>query len=226
MRGNGRDRRRRGLVNVLRRWLCGLFLTSWSLHGHAAAEPAKKPSRGRHPSSHIADWEFSGKDRTPLRVSLLDNPVPASRHHLAARPWPWLEEATLISARFNMDAASLISGIDVDLNLAGFASLHLMLNAQEAVTESGRRWAVTTDKSLLHRPSKSCSLTAALDFVQMAPYGEHRLVFIPQLHFALDTMLGAPRTMSASLRYNYWSGSQDKGAVGGQVPQLLVNWSF
>jgi hypothetical protein len=39
-------------------------------------------------------------------------------------------------------------------------------------------------------------------------------------------MLGAPRSMAASLRYNYWSGSQDKGAVGGQVPQLLLSWSF
>jgi hypothetical protein len=224
MRGNGRDRRRRGLLNVLRRWLCGLFLTSWSLHGHAAAEPAKQPARTRHPSSHIADWEFSG-DRAPMRVSL-QGPVPPSRHHLAARPWPWLEESTLISARFNMDAASLVSGIDVDLNVAGFASLHLMLNSEGPVTETGRRWAVTTDESLLHRAGKSCSLTAALDFVQMAPYGENRMVFVPQLHFALDTMFGAPRSMAASLRYSHWSGSQEKEVVGSQVPQLLLSWSF
>jgi len=194
MRG-GREQRRRGPINVVRRWLYGLFIGTMSLHSHAAkAEPSKD----------------------------VRNPQPGATLRLA--------EPQLITAHFNMDAASLISGVDVDLDLVGFASFHVMLASDTQAAERGRRWVLASGGDSIRRSAKSWSFTGSLDFVSMAPLGartngERKMVFVPELHFALDTMFGAPKSMSASLRYAHWTSGQ-RGAVDKQVPQLMVRWSF
>jgi hypothetical protein len=218
----GREQRRKGPINVIRRWLYGLFLGSWSLHGHAAP-PAKVPVR-KHlpPPTH---WTFAGDQGAP-QVRLLKQPH-SFGHHPRGYAWP-ADDSALFAARFNMDAANLVSGFDVDFSLAGFANLHLMLSPDSAASASGRRWALTTQSgNVLRQAARSCSLTAVLDFVPMAPYGERRMVFFPEMHFALDTMFGAPNGMAASMRYNHWLAGQDeRGAVSAKVPQLLISWSF
>src|ERR1043165_9496976 len=149
----GRERRRKGAVNAVRRWVYGLFLGSVSVHSHAA-EPPKAPAR---PKSQPPLWQYAG-DRVPLRLTLLDHAQPLG-HHPHVRPWGSLDESTLFAARFNMEAASLISGFDLDFNLAGFANLHFLLNPDPAAAEAGRRWALTTsDDNTLRRSRKSCSL--------------------------------------------------------------------
>ena len=177
--GSGRERRRKDPINVLRRWLYGLFIGTVSLHSHAA------------------------KAETPKK---------------------------LITAHFNMDAASLVSGIDVDLDLVGFASFHVMLASDTEQTGSGRRWALISGGDAIRKTAKSCSFSGSLDFVSMNPvgprtYGERKLVFVPELHFAPDSMLGAPKSMSASLRFAHWTAGQS-GAVDKPVPQLMLHWSF
>jgi len=194
--GGGRERRRKGPVNVVRRWLYGLFIGSVSLHSHAAkAEPPKK--------------QLDPRPNAALRLS----------------------EQQLITAHFNMDAASLVSGVDVDLDLVGFASFHVMLASDTQAAELGRRWALLTGGDSLRRTAKSCSFSGSVDFVSMAPvgartYGSRKLVFVPELHFALDTMFNAPAAMSASLRFAHWSSGQERGALDKPVPQLFVRWSF
>jgi hypothetical protein len=192
--GGGREQRRRGPINAVRRWLYGLFIGSVSLHSHAARAE-------------------SAKDFRPPGATLR------------------LSEPRLITAHFNMDAASFVSGIDVDLDLVGFAAFHVMLASDTQAAELGRRWALVSGGDSIRKSGKSCSFTGSMDFISVASYGnraftERKLVFVPELHFALDTMLGAPKSMSASLRYAHWSAGQDRGAVDKALPQLMVRWSF
>lgn len=192
----GRERRRRGPINVLRRWLYGLFIGTVSLHSHAAKAQPSKDTRDARPGA-------------ALRLS----------------------EPRLLTAHFNMDAASLVSGVDVDLDLVGFASFHVMLASDSQQIESGRRWALVAGGDSIRKSGKSCSFSGSVDFVSFAPYGQRaytqrKMVFVPELHFALDTMLGAPKSMSASLRFAHWTSGQDRGAIGKPLPQLTVRWSF
>ncbi|HZP11351.1 MAG TPA: hypothetical protein VFB36_02890 [Nevskiaceae bacterium] len=181
---------------MVRRWLYGLFIGSVSLHSHAAK--AEPPKRTVDPRPNAA-----------LRLA----------------------EQQLITAHFNMDAASLGSGVDVDLDLVGFASFHVLLASDTQSAELGRRWALLTGGDSLRRSAKSCSFSGSVDFVSMAPlgpgtYGSRKLVFVPELHFALDTMFGAPAAMNASLRFAHWTSGQERGALDKPVPQLFVRWSF
>jgi hypothetical protein len=182
---------------MVRRWLYGLFIGTVSLHSHAA--------KAEGPKDHARD----ARPGTALRLA----------------------EAPLITAHFNMDASSLVSGVDVDLDLVGFASFHMMLASDTQQLESGRRWALISGADSVRKSPRSCSFSGSVDFVSVAPhgadrYGSRKLVFVPELHFALDTMLGAPKSMSASLRFSHWTAGQDQGAIGKPVPQLMVRWSF
>lgn len=235
MGGGGRERRRRSPINILRRWLYGIFVTTWSLHGHAAsasddADPAR---RVRHARDAV-EWEFSdalflggqppqGHDDFAAAAAL--QPAVMRLRDRAARR---AGAPPLLAARFDVDAADMIrSGVAVDLSFAGVAQLHLTLSPGADERASGRRWALVPGEPSARRNSRrACSLGGSLEFIRVWPYGDRRLVAVPQLNLELGAIFGALPGMQASIRYAHWNTGQEKGTVGDALPQLVLRWSF
>jgi hypothetical protein len=218
----GRERRRKGPVNMIRRGIYGMLIMCGWAHGHAAETP-KVPKM--KPAAPRISWT-SADEVAPVHAGAIryfgNDEIPRNKHHSLLG-----DEPQLLTAHFNMDAANMIrSGIDVDLNLAGVATLRMKVAGDEG--GSGRRFHMTAAKGDIRNPGRACSITGLVDVIAMSPDGDRKVVFIPQLNVALDTMLGAPGGMNAAVRYSFWtSGSEtDKGIVGTRVPQLYVQWSF
>lgn len=229
MRAGGRDRRRKGRVNRLRRLVYAVLLwLSAPLVAHAV--PAEGKSAGSGPTLHkalLTIESFPESDGgTQYRVSFN---VPDSR---IAAPFARLAEGLRTQTwSFNDRLPSLRGGVGLDLQLRDAGNLHLRLFPDEDHPERGRRWTITTRAQSRHAPVWSVGGSVDLVRTQHIRYGqwpdsEREVRLAPELMLDVDRLAGIPGTAQLTLQHGGWRDRTSRRYAEGDCWQVQVRWRF
>jgi hypothetical protein len=200
----GKDRRRRGAVNRLRRTLFGLLVSVPSV---AAATQPTPPATG---SAVRAPAPSDGSDPAgaviPLHVHLsFLEPELASSFGAAAAAAVATDPLYRLRHGVAFDYGGLVDG----------GALRLALFAKR----DPRRWELNPQAQELPG-GQSWSVGGAVDVV-------HRNVRVaPQLVVDLDRLAAAPGQMQLTIQYANWQPGADHSNSYAAVPQARIDWRF
>lgn len=230
---SGRERRRKGPVNRLRRLLYGVLLLAAAPGAVAADELA---AVGQHrpqtspASSRIVQATLQGL------VLLHAERVEAPETTVQGAGYPRIALDT-VTARLLEPAAAdtlllrievhqgglLRDGVGFDLEVPDFGMFHLNLYSRRNAATAGKRWALGVGDTGIDPPSQTWSLGGTLEMVRMIEGGRH-LAFVPEL--LVDLARGETRYLpfQASLKLANWRSFSERAALDDVVPQLAFRW--
>jgi hypothetical protein len=224
----GRERRRKGLVNRLRRTCYGVMLAVTS--HTATADPNAMRPLAPPPHPRVFDpsrTDSFAVDNSPALLDQLQAGVRISGVLLGDAPavGPQLRIGKGIGSLFDDPIGTLRQGAALDLALPDVGSLHLNLFAKR----KPRHWALNPDAQA-EGPQRAWSLGASVEMVKVGEPGERHaqrsLSIAPQLVLDLDRLLGAPGQLDATVQYAHWRSPDDDRAYGGPVAQATIRWKF
>lgn len=236
MHAVGRERRRKGPLNRVRRFLYGLLLAA-SAPGAMAADELAALGQYRpqpHQATAVAPEraavlatlqglimihaETAAAAEAPLRAELgypriaLDT-VTARVQHVG--------DAPLFRVSVS-DGPSIRDGVGFDLAVPDLGNFHLNLYARRNARTEGRRWGVSAGEPE-PEPAPAWSLGGTLELVRVVD-GEKHVAFVPELLFDLSGQEGNYLPFQASLRMAHWRSLTEKHALDDRVPQLTFRW--
>lgn len=225
----GRERRRQGFVNRLRRCAFGVLLACGATHAQAfeltapfdrdrerlrSDDPAETAARHLHLSVQLRNAQ-PGLDRNlfvgqAYRESLSDDPASTMGQSLAsvAASGSW---GMLLSA----DDVSRLregSGMDLQVPALGYLRLNFRTADDDAVA-----WPIARGWSL----GGSFEQTQVLDGART----RSGIAFVPQLVLDLAALTPVKDRLNLSFQYAHWH-NRDGQATDDLQPQLLLKWSF
>ena len=226
--GSGRERRRKGLINLLRRGIYGLLLwISQPLNAMAAdegqaAEAGLKERRATidiqvQPSAKSGDlpgWRVGYHTSDPRMAPML---TPLAERLRRQR---WDFDRSLPNLRAGI-------GLDIDLPQAGNLHLNLLPPKSNATTGQGLRWQLSADET--GDTDKVWSVGATLDRARSGQtpgqMGEQTVVLTPQLMLDVDALAGMKGDAKLMIQRAQWRDGQS-GEDLGQVWQVNLRWRF
>lgn len=225
--GGGRERRRKGVVNLLRRSLYAVLL--WISHPLTAAAA----DEGQGGNAEAAPRQATIDIRT-LPAELPGEPpvwrVGVSTDDPRAAPVLSPLVQRLRSRRWDFDRRfpNLRGGIglDVDLPQAGNLHLNLLPPRRDNATGQGLRWQLSADESQDLR--QVWSIGGTVDRVRSGDgpgqMGDSRLALTPQLILDVDALAGMSGDARLTLQRAQWRDRS--GEDIGRVWQVNLRWRF
>lgn len=220
----GRERRRHGVVNRLRRGLFGLLLACGATHAQAfdltapfdrereglqADDLAESATRHLHLSVQLRNVE-PGVDRNlfagqTYRESLSDTGQSLAS---AAASGSW---GVLLSAD---DVSRLREGSGMDLQVPALGALRLNFRTAD---DEAAAWPI----------ARGWSIGGSFEQTQIVDGARTRsgVAFVPQLVLDLAALTPVKDRLNLSLQYAHWH-NRDGQATDDLQPQLLLKWSF
>lgn len=226
--GRGRERRRKDVVNLLRRGLYAVLL--WISHPLNAAaadggQAAKAEAAPRRATIDIQALPSALPGEPPgWRVGVsTDDPRAAPAlspliQHLRGRRWD-----------FDRNFPSLRGGIGLDVDLPEAGNLHLNLLPPRRGNASGEglRWQLSADESQDLR--QLWSVGGTVDRVRSGEspgqLGEQKLALTPQLILDVDALTGMNGDARLIVQRAQWRDSRSGEDVG-RVWQVNLRWRF
>ncbi len=223
----GRECRRKGFVNRLRRGVFGLLLACGATHAQAFEWTAPfDPDRDSSDSEAIIDLTDVFKPKLHLRVQLRNLsdslgrdlsfsqayrlPISDAEHSLArvAASGSW---GLLLSAD---DLSRLREGSGMDLQVPALGALRLNLRMND---EAEAPWLI----------ARGWSLGGSFEQTQVLNGASTRsgIAFVPQLVLDLAELTPVKDRLNLSFQYAHWHNRAGL-ATDDVQPQLLLKWSF
>ena len=226
--GGGRERRRKGWVNVLRRGLYGLML--W-ISQPFSAEAADDAAAQAEPKARRATID--------IQVQPAENPgdpagwrvgVSTSDPRMMPALSPLAERLRRQRWNFDRNLPNLRAGIGLDIDLPDAGNLHLNLlppKSNVGPSAQGLRWKLSADD--IGNTGKLWSLGGTLDRVRSSDGpgepGEQKLTVTPQLMLDVDALAGMKGDARLMIQRAQWRDGQS-GEDLGQVWQVNLRWRF
>lgn len=208
---SGRDRRRKGWVNRLRRLAYGLAL--------ACCVPAAQAqdARGDAPRG-----EPLRKNKWPwMRAQEV---LPALANTASAMRFALTAESSTGLLRLNLGAGADASGkpFAFAVGASDMGYLYLNLYSPDGQQLAGK-WRLGGDSDVPVRP-----LSPRDEWLQLrgARDEDTEVVISPQLVLHLDEMSSAPKGMEARLQYAPWSSVMQREGGDRRMPQIVLHWPF
>jgi len=223
----GREQRRKGWVNVLRRGIyAALLWVSHPLNAAAADDGSAAEAQPRRATIDIQALPAEG----PAEARSWRVGISSSDPRAAPALAPLIERLRNRSWKFDdRRFPSLRGGIGVDIDLPEAGNLHLNLlpRKDKAVTGDGLRWKLSADES--DDRQQKWSLGGTLDRVRSGDGpgqpGESKLAVTPQLILDVDALTGMSGDAKLTLQRAQWRDSRSGEDVG-RVWQINVRWRF
>lgn len=227
--GSGRERRRKGLINLLRRGMYGVLLwISQPLNAMAAdegravdAEPKMRKATidiQVQPAENVGElpgWRVGYSTSDPRMAPMLTPLAERLRRHR------WDFDRSLPNLRAGI-------GLDIDLPQAGNLHLNLLPPRSNANAAQGLRWKLTADESDANK-QVWWSLGGTLDRVRKGErpgeMGEQTLVLTPQLMLDVDALAGMKGDAKLMIQRAQWRDGMS-GEDLGQAWQVNLRWRF
>ena len=237
----GRERRRKGPINRLRRFLYGILLFCAS--GVAAADPLASFGAHRTAASHQEATDAAPVMRALeatvegiLMVQADEEADPAIGPQPAFYPRlaldrinaHLLEPALVPVPMMQMSVntrSSLRDGLGFDVAVPDFGSFHLNLYTRRNARTPGKRWSMNLTSGEVSEPERPWSLGGSLELVRTQD-GARQAAFVPELLLDFGALTNRPIAFSASLKYSKFRSLHDKRSLDEDMPQLSFNWRF
>lgn len=229
---SGRERRRQGPVNRLRRLLYGILLLAASPGAIAADELAAVGQHRPQPSAPARIVQATLQGLVLLhaeRVEAPDTPIQGAAYPRIALDTvtarllePAAMDTLLLRIEVHQDGL-LRDGVGFDLEVPDFGMFHLNLYSRRNAATAGKRWALGVGDTGVDPPSQTWSLGGTLEMVRTTEGGRH-LAFVPEL--LVDLARGETRYLpfQASLKLAHWRSLSEREALDDVVPQLAFRW--
>ena len=230
-------------MNKLRRWLCGLFLSSSSLPLAAIAAdqaPPPKPAKSQKAATgHALHWNLLSAlwPHVGAKPDGIESPLAGEAAGDPGNPPP---HANSPQAR----RRPTVSGISAQFSTGEWPRLQPDSGLQYAVPKLGNlRLTLCSrqdDFGLRQAPELNppqsgdarysagkWSFGGAVDLVQTVPDDRRHLAVVPQIVLHLDALANLPAHAEARLEYGAWHATNEKGSmIGDRVAQLSLRWSY
>lgn len=232
----GRERRRKGPINKLRRLLYGLLLTAAS-GGVAADELAYV---GKYKVRQVASATQQGLQFTLQGLVLLhaesaespETPIQGNAYprialnSLSARTQaPAADKALQLSVTVS-EGGSIRDGCGFNLAVPDLGNFHLSLYTRRNARTGGKRWSLDlADGDSSGAESRTWSLGGSLEMVRTVDGGRH-LAFVPELLVDLDDRQSLFLPFQASVKFSNWRSVSDKQSLEEKVPQITFKWQL
>lgn len=231
--GEGRERRRRGPVNRLRRIAYGLVLSA-SMPA-TAAELDAAPSLPMKPAVDSAPERvlMAGIEGFLTLASEISAdpaaPIGSDRDyaHLSFEDLATeLDDPRAGSAlRITVAQNSLLrEGLGFDVAIPDLGSLRLNLYARQNGTTEGPRATILSALET-DRTTPAWSFGGSMELVRTRD-GARQLAFVPELCIDASAITRGRLGFSAAVRYSHWRGIGDKESQDFSVPQLVFRWKL
>lgn len=235
----GRERRRKGPVNRLRRFLYGVLLAAAAPGAMAADElaalgqhrPAPKPPVSSaperallatlqgliliHAESTVVAEAVARREQAYPRIAL---------DTVTARV-PENPDAPLFRVAVS-DGREVRDGVGFDLAVPDIGNFHLNLYTRRNARSEGRRWAAIAGESEADdapAPGPAWSLGGTLELVRTLG-GEKHVAFVPEVLIDLGGKPEGYLPFQASLKMAHWRSLAEKQSLDERVPQLSFKW--
>lgn len=222
---NGRDRRRQGWINTLRRASYGLLLWLGQQEAQSADAPAKlahaPPGRLSLSTLAVPPGAFS---KPADRYS-----TDSHRWQLSAGPEPVIPLLRLRSGKSLREVRRLKDGLGLDLSVQDDLSLHLALHPKRDQLQPGSRWSLNTGAETNPAKRPLWSFGGSVDMVKYSdarnPHErDQRVHCAAQLLLDADRLTGLPGDAVVTLQHAYWqSGAYYPDEA---VWQFRMRWRF
>lgn len=211
----GRERRRKGLVNALRRCAYGLMI--WL---------------GQHQALAAERVELKSVQPLGRGALALTAPAPATRFG----GWLLRQDDPAVIPLLRVKAAGswrevrrLKDGFGLDLGVQDYGSLHLALHPKRDQMQPGTRLSLGDSDPDKPAVQPLWSLGGAVDLVQYSEAGrpmerERRVHCATQLLLDADRLTGLPGDGVVTVQHAYWQGS--RYIPDQPVWQLRMRWRF
>ncbi len=230
----GRERRRKGPINKLRRLLYGLLLAAAS--GGAAADELAYV--GKYKVRQIAATTQQAVQVTLQGLVLLhaentESPETPIQGHgyprialntvTARLQEPAAARAPLLSVAVSEDG-SIRDGVGFDLAVPDFGNFHLSLYTRPNARTEGKRWSMDlADGKPADAEARTWSLGGSLELVRTVD-GTRHLAFVPELLLDLSGLQARYLPFQASVKFTNWRSVSEKHSLEEKVPQLTFKW--
>lgn len=234
MQPMGRERRRKGPLNKLRRFLYGLLLAAAS-GGVTADELAYV---GKYKVSQAAATTQQGVQVTLQGLVLFlaertespDTPIQGHGHPrialdtmTARMQESALGRSPLLSLTVS-ENGSVRDGVGFDLDVPAFGKFHLSLFARQNARTEGKRWSMDlADGTPAGAETRIWSLGGSLEMVRIVDGGRH-LTLVPELLLDLGDQRLRYVPFQASVKFANWHSVSEKYSLVDQVPQITFKW--
>lgn len=236
----GRERRRKGPINELRRALYGLMLSSASVPAMAAGHPPAKTADAPHrlPRIHLSDVLAGQLDSLMLHDPAAPPDAPLTMFGPMS---PLLSHARSISPDFvfapiggllltahflGNDLETIGKGLGADFLVPELGYFHLNLYNGPDGPNLGKRWKIAPNGFALPKSAdKVWSLGGTVDVESRGASAKRELVFVPQLVLNLDSAIPMQGRMQAVFSYRNWRSTPGLSRHEA-VPQVSLKWNF
>lgn len=207
MRNEGRERRRKGFFNRLRRMVYGLMLLTALPCAHAQNKDTETAPRKHRMSPSI------GAQILPS----LNNPATLMSLRLSAEA-----HSNLLRLGLSHEASDVNKGLGVALAMPDMGYLYVNLYCPD--DETPGEWRLAGDEAsaeltpLTHRDERA--------LIRGIEQSNTRLLLAPQLVLHLDEILGTRNKLEARLQYAPWAGLIEHPGGGERLPQAVLSWPF
>jgi hypothetical protein len=232
----GRERRRKGPINRLRRFMYGMLLAA-AVPGAAAADELGQI--GKYKPRSIATAVSQGALEASIEGLLVLHAERAAAADAAPQgnayprialdsvnariQQPLNGEAHLLKVDVT-SGGTLRDGVGFDMLVPDFGRFHLNLYSRRNARTEGKRWSMNlTDGSMTPMLTRSWSLGGSLELVRTID-GDRQFAMVPELLLNVDALTGGKAGFTASVKYGNWRSVSDKRSLDDKVPQLTFRW--
>lgn len=237
----GRERRRKGPVNRLRRFLYGLLLVAAAPGAMAADELAALGHHRPVPKSSVNSAPERALVASLQGLVLIHGESVGVTEAAARRGWAYPRVAldtvtarvpeTLDAPLFRVavsDGREVRDGVGFDLAVPELGNFHLNLYTRRSARSEGRRWAAIAGGSAADDapgpgPGPTWSLGGTLELVRTLDGAKH-VAIVPEVLLDLDGKPESYLPFQVSLKMAHWRSLAEKQSLDERVPQLSFKW--
>lgn len=228
------ERRRKGIVNRLRRSLYGLLLAcgaplACGISARAVASDTQSVAPEAESQQNFAALVFikglAEDQARPVAFGASFSRAAIgeiSEQSLSATPLPLRNG--LLTLSFSDDELRRWrkgAGLDITVPDLGQFRLNFFSRGGEAL----KRWDLSPVTEELESESRPWSLGASVDWVRTREGEGRELVFIPKLAVDVSDLLKTRTRLDVCIQYAHWR-SREPGEHQGRVPQAVLRWAF
>jgi hypothetical protein len=233
MEPSGRERRRKGPINRLRRVLYGLLLMA-AAPGAAAADETAYIGKYRAASA-AASLPYQRIVEATIQglVVLRAEPAESAASPAAGIGYPRIAldnvnahfytavgaDPSLVKLSVT-ETGSIRDGVGFDLSLPDLGRFHLNLYSRRNARTEGARWRMDRTEPA---ERKTWSMGGSLEVVRTVD-GDRQLAFVPELLVDLDPGNAGLLPFQATLKYGNWKSVSERRSLDEQAVQIMFKW--
>jgi hypothetical protein len=233
MEPSGRERRRTGPLNRLRRLAYGVLL-AFAVPGAAAADEIAYVGKFRpHAAAVAAPYQRVVEATIEGLVVLHAEPADNPEAPIQGNAYPRVSLDTVNARFYNgvgsnpsivklqvTETGSVRDGVGFDLRVPDLGNFHLNLYSRRNARTEGRRWAMNLADPAAR---KTWSMGGSLEVVRTID-GSRQVAFVPELLVDLDAGNVGLLPFQASVKYGNWRSLSARESLDEKVPQVVFKW--